>query len=74
MNMPERPQDWIVTALHGFFADQGREMPETMKGDLVARLALACAGIQGEVEVGPFERMLAELPQSRDRNEQDRRR
>jgi len=58
MSMPERPQDWIVTALHGFFADQGREMPETIRGDLVARLALACAGIQGEVEVDPFERLL----------------
>ena len=61
MSTPERPQDWIVTALDGFFADQGRGMPGTVRGDLVARLALACAGIQGEVELEPFERLLTAL-------------
>lgn len=56
--MGRRPQDWITTALEGFFADEGHEMHGAMKGALVAQLALACAGIQGEVEIEPFERLL----------------
>jgi hypothetical protein len=58
--MDRRPQDWIASALEGFFAGEGREMRGTMKGALVAQLALACAGIQGEVEIEPFERLLEE--------------
>lgn len=53
--IPQRPQDWITTALRGFFADEGLEMPAGMKGALIAQLALACVGIQGEVEIEPFE-------------------
>jgi hypothetical protein len=53
-----RPQEWSTTALEGFFAEEGREMHGPMKGALVAQLALACAGIQGEVELEPFERLL----------------
>ena len=53
-----RPQDWIVQALDGFFANEGREMPAGMKGDLVARMTLACTGIQGEAEIEPFTRLL----------------
>jgi hypothetical protein len=58
--MDRRPQDWITTAIEGFFAEEGREMQGAMKGALVAQLALACAGIQGEVEIGPFARLLDE--------------
>lgn len=58
--MDRRPQDWIATALEGFFADEGREMHGAIKGALVAQMALACAGIQGEVEIEPFERLLNE--------------
>lgn len=53
-----RPQDWIAMALDGFFEDDGRKMPERMKGALAAKMVLACAGIQGEVDVEPFERLL----------------
>jgi hypothetical protein len=56
--MDRRPQDWIATALEGFFAREGRNMYGAMKGALVAQLALACAGIQGEVEIEPFEQLL----------------
>lgn len=55
-----RPQDWITTALDGFFAGDGRDMPAGMKGALVAKMTLACTGIQGEVEVEPFRRLLSE--------------
>ena len=54
-----RPQDWIVTALDGFFAREGREMPPVMKGALTAQMALACAGIQGDVDVEPFHGLLS---------------
>lgn len=54
-----RPQDWITAALAGFFADEGRDIPDAIKGALAAKLALACVGIQGEVEIPPFTRMLA---------------
>lgn len=56
--MDRAPQDWITLALEGFFADEGREMHSAVKGALVAQLALACVGIQGEVEIEPFERLL----------------
>jgi hypothetical protein len=56
--MDRTAQDWITTALEGFFADEGCEMHSAMKGALVAQLALACAGIQGAVEIEPFERLL----------------
>lgn len=56
--MDRTPQDWIVNALDGFFAREGREMPPMMKGALVAQMALACCGIQGEVEAQPFARLL----------------
>jgi|SRR5579872_2358037 len=55
-----RPQDWIAIALEGFFADEGREIHGEVKGSLVAKMALACAGIQGEVEVEPFEQLLTD--------------
>lgn len=57
---PRRPQDWITLALQGFFADEGRTMGGGAKGSLAAKLVLACAGIQGEVEVAPFERLLTD--------------
>lgn len=53
-----RPQDWVVTALDGFFAREGSDMPTKTKGALVAQMALACTGIQGEVEVKPFEDLI----------------
>jgi len=56
-----RPQDWITTALAGFFANEGNRIHGTEKGALVAKLALACAGIQAEVEIAPFEALLSEL-------------
>lgn len=54
--MGRRPQDWIATALGGFLADEGHEIYGPVKGAFVAQLALVCAGIQGEVELEPFER------------------
>lgn len=55
-----RPQDWIAAAPQGFFAEDGREMPPVMKGALVAKLTLACAGIQGDVEVERFRNLLTD--------------
>jgi hypothetical protein len=54
-----RPQDWIVQALSGFFAEYGDDIPETAKGALTAQLALACTGIQGEVDTKPFYDLLS---------------
>lgn len=55
-----RPQDWIAIALEGFLADEASSLPPEVKGSLVAKMALACTGIQGEVEIAPFERLLTE--------------
>jgi hypothetical protein len=54
-----RPQDWVVQALSGWFAEHGDQIPDVAKGDLAAQLALACAGIQGDVETEPFYRTLS---------------
>jgi hypothetical protein len=54
-----RPQDWIVQALDGFFAEFGDNLPEQAKAALAAKMTLACAGIQGEVETEPFYRLLS---------------
>lgn len=61
---PRRPQDWITQALTGFIAEFGDELTSEAKGALAARLVLACAAIQGDVETAPF--MRAILPQSKD--------
>jgi hypothetical protein len=55
-----RPQDWIAAALDGLFEREGRSMPADMKGALIAQMTLACTGIQGEVDVEPFTRLLTE--------------
>src|SRR5262245_5777270 len=49
--MPQRPQDAITNALNGFFAAEGRDMTDQMKGALVSKLATACAVIQGDVDL-----------------------
>lgn len=54
--MPHSPQDWVAIALFGFFADEGSTLTERQKGDLAGRMALACAGIQGDVDVQKFQK------------------
>lgn len=51
-----KPQEWIATALVGFFVSDGQSLTEGQKGDLAGRMVLACAGIQGDVDVDLFQR------------------
>lgn len=55
-----KPQEWVAIALAGFFDRDGRTLTEEQKGALAAQMALACAGIQGEVDVEMFQRTVFE--------------
>lgn len=49
-----RPQDWIATALAGYFTDKGIDLSPKQRGDLAAQMFLAATGIQGEGDPQAF--------------------